>query len=157
MTLTRRKSCTTAVGGCTSALCVDANEHRGKVSFLQGRAGQETNARILQGINRQNQRTEIKDRESALIKVRSYKEAILPLLSDAKVYLYGSCSRNEAHKDSDIDVAVVIPKLQGDWLATTSSLWLATLGVDTSIEPVVIDESHPSPLYEDVMRSGIAV
>ena len=109
--MTRRKSCTTAVGGCTSALCVDANEHRGKVSFLQGRAGQETNARILQGINRQNQRTEIKDRESALIKVRSYKEAILPLLSDAKVYLYGSCSRNEAHKDSDIDVAVVIPKL----------------------------------------------
>lgn len=97
------------------------------------------------------------DRESALIKVRSYKEAILPLLSDAKVYLYGSCSRNEARKDSDIDVAVIIPKLQGDWLDTNSLLWLATLDVDTSIEPVLIDESNPSPLYEDVMRSGIAV
>ena len=52
------------------------------------------------------------DRESALIKVRSYKDAILPLLSNAKVYLYGSCSRNEAHKDSDIGVAVIVPKLQ---------------------------------------------
>ncbi len=97
------------------------------------------------------------DRESALIKVRSYKEAILPLLSDAKVYLYGSCSRNEARKDSDIDVAVIILKLQGDWLDTNSLLWLATLDVDTSIEPVLIDESNPSPLYEDVMRSGITV
>ncbi len=82
------------------------------------------------------------DRETALMKVRSYKEAILPLLSNAKVYLYGSCSRDEARKDSDIDVAVVVPKLQGDWLDTNSSLWLATLGVDTSIEPVLIEECN---------------
>ena len=97
------------------------------------------------------------ERESALIKVRSYKEAIRPLLSDAKVYLYGSCSRNEAHKDSDIDVAVIVPKLQGDWLDTNSFLWLATLEVDTSIEPVLIEECNPSPLYENVLRNGIAV
>lgn len=97
------------------------------------------------------------DRGSALIKVRSYKEAILPLLSDAKVYLYGSCSRNEARKDSDIDVAVVVPKLQGDWLDISSSLWLATLGIDTSIEPVLIEECNPSPLFETVLRSGIVV
>lgn len=51
------------------------------------------------------------DREHALMIVKCYKEAILPLLANAKVYLYGSCSRNEARKDSDIDVAVVIPSL----------------------------------------------
>nr|WP_297657416.1 nucleotidyltransferase domain-containing protein [uncultured Prevotella sp.] len=97
------------------------------------------------------------DRESALMIVRSYKEAIRPLISNAKVYLYGSCSRNEAHKDSDIDVAVIVPKLQGDWLDTTSSLWLATLDVNTSIEPVLIEECKPSPLYENVLRNGIVV
>ena len=97
------------------------------------------------------------DREQALMIVRSYKEAIRPLVSEAKVYLYGSCSRNEAHKDSDIDVAVIVPKLQGDWLDTTSSLWLATLNVNTSIEPVLIEECNPSPLYEAVLRNGIAV
>lgn len=41
------------------------------------------------------------DREHALMIVKCYKEAILPLLANAKVYLYGSCSRNEARKDSD--------------------------------------------------------
>ena len=97
------------------------------------------------------------DREHALMIVKCYKEAILPLLANAKVYLYGSCSRNEARKDSDIDVAVVIPKLNGDWLDTTSSLWLATLNIDTSIEPVLIEECNPSLLYEDIMRNGIAV
>lgn len=97
------------------------------------------------------------DRESALMIVRSYKEAIRPLISNAKVYLYGSCSRNEARKDSDIDVAVIVPKLQGDWLDTTSSLWLATLDVNTAIEPVLIEECKPSPLYENVLRHGIVV
>ncbi len=97
------------------------------------------------------------DRETALKIARSYKEVIQPLVHDAKVYLYGSCSRNEAREDSDIDVAVVIPKLKGDWLGTTSALWLATLDVDTSIEPVLIEESKPSPLYEIVMRNGISV
>jgi hypothetical protein len=95
--------------------------------------------------------------EHALMIVKCYKEAILPLLANAKVYLYGSCSRNEARNDSDIDVAVVIPKLNGDWLDTTSSLWLATLNIDTSIEPVLIEECKPSPLYDDIMRNGIAV
>ena len=33
------------------------------------------------------------DREHALMIVKCYKEAILPLLANAKVYLYGSCSR----------------------------------------------------------------
>ena len=97
------------------------------------------------------------DREHAFNIARSYKEAILPLLSNAKVYLYGSCSRNEAHKDSDIDVAVVIPKLKGDWLDTTSSLWLATIDIDTSIEPILLEECNPSPLFDDVVRNGIVV
>ena len=97
------------------------------------------------------------DREHALNIARSYKEAILPLLSNAKVYLYGSCSRNEAHKDSDIDVAVVIPKLKGDWLDTTSSLWLATIDIDTSIEPILLEECNPSPLFDDVVSNGIVV
>ena len=89
--------------------------------------------------------------------VKCYKEAILPLLANAKVYLYGSCSRNEAHKDSDIDVAVVISKLKGDWLDTTSSLWLATIDIDTSIEPILLEECNPSPLFDDVVRNGIVV
>ena len=97
------------------------------------------------------------DREHALNIARRYKEAILPLLSNAKLYLYGSCSRNEAHKDSDIDVAVVIPKLKGDWLDTTSSLWLATIDIDTSIEPILLEECNPSPLFDDVVRNGIVV
>lgn len=91
--------------------------------------------------------------------VRQYKKAVLQIVKDARVYLYGSYSKGTAHKDSDIDVAVVVPELQEgmDWWAISSSLWGATWNINTLIEPVLMEDCHPSPLYEDVMRTGIAI
>ena len=97
------------------------------------------------------------DREYALEQVRNYKREIMSIVADAKVFLYGSYSRNTAHKDSDIDVAVIVPKLNGNWLDLSSALWLATLKVNTDIEPVLMEEGNPSPLYDDIMNNGIAV
>lgn len=91
--------------------------------------------------------------------VRQYKKAILPIVKDARVYLYGSYSKGTAHKDSDIDVAVVVPRLQEgmDWWKISSSLWGATWDINTLIEPILMEDCHPSPLYEDVMQTGIAI
>ena len=79
------------------------------------------------------------------------------VLDSPKVYLYGSYSKGCAHQDSDIDIAVIVPKLNGEWLRTVTLLWTASRKVSSLIEPVLIEECHPSPLYEDVIRTGIAV
>ena len=88
---------------------------------------------------------------------KQYKEYISGWLDRPKVYLYGSYSKDCAHKDSDIDVAVVVPKLSGDFLVTLAQLWTASRKVSTLIEPVLIEECHPSPLYDDILQTGIAV
>ena len=97
------------------------------------------------------------DKGEALNLTRRYKEAILPSFSNAKVYLFGSYAKDCARPESDIDVAVIVPKLEGDWLKLSSLLWRKTLDVDTTIEPVLIEEGHYSPLYEDIIRTGIVV
>ncbi len=97
------------------------------------------------------------DKEQAVELVRKYKNAISKDFKDAKVYLFGSYSKGVARPESDIDVAVVVSRLDGDWLEKTSLLWQYTLGVTTLIEPVLIAESTPSPLYEDILRTGIAI
>lgn len=74
-----------------------------------------------------------------------------------KVYLYGSYSKDTAHKDSDIDVAVIVPSLGNDWHTMSSKLWYATLKVSTKIEPVLLEESDKSPLYQDILTTGLAV
>ena len=57
------------------------------------------------------------DKEQVIDVVRAYKRAIQPMYADAKVYLYGSYSKGTANKDSDIDVAVVVPQIKSNWFS----------------------------------------
>lgn len=97
------------------------------------------------------------DKEQVINIVHSYKKAIYPIVGDAQVYLYGSYSKGTARTDSDIDVAVIVPKMKEDWWETSSKLWSATRKVSTLIEPVLMADDCPSPLYDDVMRTGVAI
>ena len=97
------------------------------------------------------------DKEQALGIVKKYKEAISHLFDTADVYLYGSYSKGTAHQESDIDVAVIVPQLEGDWLKLSTRLWVIAPKIDLHIEPVLMEKNEPSPLYDDVMRTGIAV
>jgi len=89
--------------------------------------------------------------------VRRYKQLVLDNLGQARVYLFGSYSKGTARQDSDIDVAVVVPKVEDDFLKTSSMLWMLTWNVNTLIEPVLIEEAHPSPLFDEVLRTGVLV
>ena len=89
--------------------------------------------------------------------VRRYKGLVVSAMGPAKVYLYGSYSRGTARKDSDIDVAVIVPEVKDDFLKASSKLWSLTWEVNTLIEPVLIDARYPSPLYQDILSYGVAV
>lgn len=98
------------------------------------------------------------DKEQALELVRQYKQVIAPHFSDgAKVFLFGSYSKGYARPESDIDVAVVVPSFGDNWWTWTKSLWRDVRKVSSLIEPILMEEGSHSPLYDDVMRTGIAV
>ena len=98
------------------------------------------------------------DKTEAIKLVKQYKEIIMPRFkNDAQVFLYGSYSKGNQRPDSDIDVAVVVPSVGDDWFAVTKGLWRDVDKVSLLIEPVLIEKAHPSPLYEDVLNTGIAV
>lgn len=96
-------------------------------------------------------------KNDAIETVRKYKERVLSQFGPATVYLFGSCSRDAAGPNSDIDVAVVVPAVNDDYLTASSKLWSLTWDVSTLIEPVLIDQRYPSPLYEEVLLTGVLV
>lgn len=96
-------------------------------------------------------------KRDAIAAVRQYKSLVLDHFGSATIYLYGSYSKGKARPDSDIDVAVVVPEVKDDFLKASSLLWSLTWDVNTLIEPVLIDQSHPSPLYEDILRTGVCI
>ena len=98
------------------------------------------------------------DKEQVIDLVSRYKQIITPRFDGKfKVYLFGSYSKDCARPESDIDVAVIVPSIGDNWLEWSKNLWHDTRSVSTLIEPVLMSPEHPSPLYDDVRRTGIAV
>ena len=97
--------------------------------------------------------------DEAIELVRQYKKVIAPRFDErTQVYLFGSYSKGYANPDSDIDVAVVVPKIEeGKWFEWAKSLWHDVRQVSFLIEPVLLEQNETSPLYRDVMLTGIVV
>jgi len=85
---------------------------------------------------------------------RKLKEKNIPFSS---IYLFGSFSRGEERKDSDIDVAVVLRKRRTDKLV--GKVGVATIGIDTRIEPHIFSEkdfkTKATPLIEEIIETGV--
>lgn len=90
--------------------------------------------------------------------VKEYKRMITPRFStEPQVFLYGSYSKGFAHPESDIDVAVIVNDFNGNWLEQSTNLGLDAIKLNVLIEPVLMEKDDPSPLYYDVLLTGIAV
>ena len=96
--------------------------------------------------------------QQAIDVVREYKRVISRRFStEPKVMLYGSYSKGYARPESDIDVAVIVPSFEGDWLEQSAKISLDAIKLNVLIEPVLMEQDEPSPLYRDVMRTGIPI
>ena len=96
--------------------------------------------------------------DEALNLVRRYKQVISSRFqTEPRVMMYGSYSKGYANPDSDIDVAVIVPSYGDRKLEISKLLWHDVDQVSFLIEPVLMAEDRWSPLYDDVMRTGVAV
>jgi len=72
--------------------------------------------------------------------------------------MYGSYAKGNPNPWSDIDVAVIIPRVNDEeWLQQSTDLVHDGRRVSSLIEPVLMEDHEDSILYDDVMRTGIAV
>jgi predicted nucleotidyltransferase len=98
------------------------------------------------------------DKREAIDKVRQYKHILREYLNIESVYLYGSYARETNRDDSDIDVAVVVNNISGDFFAVNPLLWKLRRQVDDRIEPILIDKNDDKAGFlEEIKRSGIEI
>lgn len=97
--------------------------------------------------------------QEALGLVRRYKQVIAPRFNnEMEVMMFGSYAKGSAHPWSDIDVAVIVPKVDEDkWLDTSVAIGMDVDRVSLLIEPVLMERNEDSTLYREVMRTGVAV
>ena len=89
---------------------------------------------------------------------KAYANAVRRMMDTKGIYLYGSYAKGTAREDSDIDIAVIVDRVPGDYLNAVSKLWGLTRSVGDAIEPVLLTEQdNQSHFIETVYRTWIAI
>lgn len=100
------------------------------------------------------------DKREAIKLVKQYADIVVKNMIVNKIILYGSYARGDYRKDSDIDVAVVVPRssISKDILEDMAKLFKLRRSVSTDIEPILlIDEKDSSGFLDSISEYGEVV
>ncbi len=96
------------------------------------------------------------DRQAALKKASAFVRLARQVVPVGEAYLFGSHATGNATEDSDLDVAVLVPTLNCDYLGTLTRLYRLRGEVDLRIEPhLAVQDSDPQGFSREIVRTGI--
>jgi predicted nucleotidyltransferase len=97
--------------------------------------------------------------QSIIDTVKLYIQKIPDNMEIKKAYLFGSYAKGCEHKDSDIDIAIVIGKMD-DFFAVQMQLMRLRRTIDLRIEPHPIwegDFNIQNPFAYEIQKTGIEI
>ena len=98
------------------------------------------------------------DQREAINKVTEYKRLLQKHLQFEGVYLFGSYAKGTNRNDSDIDVAIVVNRIDGDFFSINPLLWKLRRQVDDRIEPILIEkEFDEAKFLDEIQKYGIEI
>ena len=93
--------------------------------------------------------------QTVIEKVKQYADIVRHTMRVKRILLYGSYARGCEHASSDIDVAVIVDNLEGNYLDLSSKLFELVDKIDVRIEPVLLNEAtDKSGFIESIMKYG---
>jgi predicted nucleotidyltransferase len=98
------------------------------------------------------------DKREAIKKAKAYMILLKDHFPLENVYLFGSYAKGTNREDSDIDVAIVVNHIDGDYFSVNPLLWKLRRQIDDRIEPFLIEkEFDEADFLEEIKRYGIEI
>ena len=98
------------------------------------------------------------DKKEAIRKLIQYKGLLSQYMAFDKMMLFGSYARGTQREDSDVDVAIIVDEMEGDYFSTRPLLWRIRREVDDRIEPVLLETKHDQGGFlKEIMKNGILI
>jgi len=98
------------------------------------------------------------DKREAIDKVKEYRLLLKNYFPLEKVYLFGSYAKDTNRADSDIDVAIVVSHIDGDYFSIHPLLWKLRRQIDDRIEPILIEmDNDNGDFLSEIQKYGIEI
>lgn len=98
------------------------------------------------------------DKREAIDKVKAYRLLLKNHFPLENVYLFGSYAKDTHRADSDIDVAIVVSHIDGDYFSIHPLLWKLRRQIDDRIEPILIERDNDSgDFLGEIQKHGIEI
>jgi len=95
------------------------------------------------------------DKEAVIDRIRQYSDLVRRDFNVRKVVLYGSYAKGTAREDhSDIDVAIILDRLDDDILSAEAKLFQLRRNIDLRIEPILLEEKDKTVFLDEIMKTG---
>ena len=95
------------------------------------------------------------DKNAVRHRVEEFARIVAQELPDCEVVWFGSYVSGVPHEGSDIDVAVVVPEITGDYLTLAARLCHLRVDIDPMIEPHLLSRrDDESGFLQEVERTG---
>jgi len=98
------------------------------------------------------------DKEQAIELGKKYKVLVNEYFDVKDAILYGSYSNGTQKEDSDIDIAIVVGDISGNYFDSVPLLWKIKRQVSNYIEPILICENKDkSGFLKEIRKEGIVL
>lgn len=87
--------------------------------------------------------------------IRRFAEVVKKEFPVKKIILFGSYANGTEREDSDIDVAVIVDKYNGDIIKANGKLFSLVRSIDIRIEPVLLEMQYDkSGFVQSILKNG---
>lgn len=98
------------------------------------------------------------DKNEVLNLAKKYAAIVRQELDARSIILYGSQAKGNPTESSDIDIAVIVDDIPGDYLDSVALLWRLSRKINADIEPVLLTAADSdSGFFHTVRETGIPV
>jgi predicted nucleotidyltransferase len=98
------------------------------------------------------------DKREVINIVEAYNRLLKDHLDFENMYLFGSYARGTNREDSDIDVAIIVDHVEGDYFSVNPLLWKLRRQIDDRIEPVLLERDFDeADFIGEIKKYGIKI
>lgn len=98
------------------------------------------------------------DQTTALECAKVYAQLVGKQINPTKIVLYGSFAKGNWNENSDIDIAVIVNKIDDNFLELYKKLNKLTRNIDNRIEPVLLQaDDDRSGFLSTILETGITL